>query len=94
MKITHFQLPSASQKRACLSSPIIHLKPCSNEKCLVARDVDVVRSGQTVTNMFYHRPKGTKCFTMFDQLFDVVQSFLIKHDPTLRSKNVSKRENV
>ena len=82
------------RKTSC-SMSIIHLKPCPNEKRLVAKDVDVVPSGQTVTNMFYHRPnKQTNCFTMFDQLFDVLQILLIKHDPTLRSNNASKRENV
>ena len=39
--------------------------------------------------------KRTKCFTMFDQIFDDVQilSNTIKHDQT-RSNKVSKRENV
>lgn len=74
---------------------IIHLKPCPNEKRLVAKDVDVLPSGQTVTNMLYHRPnKQTNCFTMFDQLFDFLQILLTKHDPTVRSNNASKRENV
>ena len=33
--------------------------------CFVTKQVDVVLSGQTVSDMF----ERTKCFTMFDQMF-------------------------
>jgi len=41
------------------------------DHCLGTKYVDVVQSGQTISNMFDHRPNEQKCFTMFDQMFDV-----------------------
>lgn len=55
-------------------------QPNTIRHCLATKHVDATLSGQAVSNTF----ERTKCFTMFDQMFDFVQILLnaIQHGQT------------